>query len=132
MARRAPDSRTSLLEWISAAIGLVLLALMFGVTAYDAVFGGGAAPASIGVETRTIAPSGPRFLVAFDAVNTGGTTAAAVEIEGVLTRPGHPPETAHATLDYVAADARTAGGLFFDGDPRAGTLELRALGFQEP
>jgi len=131
MARREPHAQTSALEWASAALGLALLLLVFAVIGGDLLRGGGTPPA-IKVEQRGITASGQGFVVAFEAVNLGSTTAAAVEIEGTLSVRGKPPETANATLDYVAGEARTGGGLFFTQDPRSGTLTLRALGYQEP
>lgn len=131
MARRKPHAQTSALEWISAGFGLALLLLVFAVIGAEVVRGP-APPPAIRVEPRSIAAAGQGFVVEFDAVNVGGGTAAAVEIEGTLSAPGKPPETATATLDYVAGQARVAGGLFFTQDPRQGTLTLRALGYQEP
>lgn len=131
MARREPHARTSALEWASAVVGLLVLLLVFGVIGAD-LLRGGAAPPAIAVEARTVTASGSGYLVTFEAINRGGGTAAAVEIEGSLSVPGKPSETATVTLDYVAAGAWVEGGLFFADDPRTGRLTLRALGFQDP
>ncbi|MDQ0249530.1 uncharacterized protein (TIGR02588 family) [Sphingomonas kyeonggiensis] len=130
MARREPHARTSALEWASAALGLAVLLLVFGVIGAD-LRRGGATPPAITVEVREVAASGQGFVVVFEAINRGGT-AASVEIEGTLSVPGKPSETASATLDYVAAGARVEGGLMFAQDPRQGRLRLRALGYQDP
>lgn len=127
-----PHARTSALEWISAAIGLALLLLVAAVIGRDALAGDDARPPAITVELRRAVPSGSGFLAEFEAVNASGGTAAAVAIEGVLSVPGRQPETASATLDYVGGKARVAGGLYFQGDVRRGTLALRALGYQQP
>ncbi len=41
-------------------------------------------------------------------------------------------ETSGATLDHLPARSNRAGGLFFDHDPRAFALRLRAKGYHEP
>lgn len=132
MTQRKAAAKTSLLEWISAATGLLLLAFVFAVIIQDALRERSAQPPIIQVEARRITASGQGYLVEFKAINQGGSTAAAVEISGELTAAGRPPETAAATLDYVAAGARASGGLFFAHDPRQGVLALRAEGYQEP
>jgi uncharacterized protein (TIGR02588 family) len=124
--------RTSALEWIAAAIGLALLLSVFAVIGREALRGtSDQAPALSVVALRTV-PLAQGFRVEFEARNSGGATAAAVEVEGALALPGKRPVTSTATLDYVAGHAVTRGGLFFAEDPRRGTLQLRALGYQQP
>lgn len=72
------------------------------------------------------------YLVEFVARNEGHSTAAEVEIEGRLERTAGGVEIATVVLDFVPARATRRGGLYFDSDPRAGTLTLDAGGYREP
>jgi uncharacterized protein (TIGR02588 family) len=131
MSKDRSPARTPALEWIAAGVGLALLLLVFAVIARQALTGGRAEPPAISIEVKRIVPVASGFLVEFEAINEGGSTAAAVEVQGDLTK-GRLHEKASATLDYVSGGGRTPGGLFFSIDPRSGSLELRAGGFQEP
>ena len=129
--KRLSLSTTPALEWIAAGLGLALLLVVFSVTVRSILLQDNAEPPIITVEAKRISPAGRRFLVEFVAINTGGSTAAAVEIQGDLMTPDGR-ETATVTLDYVAGGGRAPGGLFFNADPRKGSLKLWAGGFQEP
>lgn len=122
--------RTPVLEWAAAGIGVALLLFVAVVIGREALFGRPEQPPAIEVQVRRIVPAGSGFVVEFEAHNRSSGTAAAVEIEGVLG--GTAGETSSATLDYVAGEGSTAGGLFFTHDPRHYPLKLRALGFQTP
>jgi uncharacterized protein (TIGR02588 family) len=124
-------TRTSTLEWIAAAVGLALLLAVLGVIGRQAVLGQSSQPPAITVAPSTIVALRNGYLVEFDAFNQASGTAAAVTIEGVL-KDDAGSETAMATLDYVAGQGSTQGGLFFTRDPRRGQLRLRALGYQHP
>ncbi|WGM37860.1 hypothetical protein [Caulobacter sp. NIBR1757] len=122
---------TPLLEWIAGAVGLVLVLMTLAVIGHEAVFGDTSPPA-VTVETREIHAVKGGWLVEIEAINSGGSPAAQVAVEGELTLPGQPPETAEASFDYVPDQSRRRGGLFFTADPRGGRLSLRARGYTEP
>lgn len=123
----ARRTNTPALEWIAAAIGLVLLLAVFAVIAREALGGETDQLPAIEVRATRVAPAGKGFVVEFEAANTASGTAAAVTVEAKLG-----DETSTATLDYVPAHGAVKGGLFFTGDPRGQPLELRATGFQTP
>lgn len=125
------QSRTSTLEWLAAAIGLILLLGVLVVIGREAWWGETAQPPSIVVAMTKAAPLEDGYLVEFEARNRSSGTAAAVTVEGKLGE-GEEAETTTATLDYVAGYGRATGGLFFKNDPRHGRLALRALGYQLP
>jgi uncharacterized protein (TIGR02588 family) len=125
-----PKDEIPLLEWISAAVGLVCALVAVGFVGWDAVFGVRSPPA-VEVRLVEVTPTPHGFVAQIEAINHGGSPAAQVAIEGVLSGQGEP-ETAEATLDYIPEQSRADGGLVFEHDPRAGKLTLRAKGFADP
>lgn len=131
-AEASPGAQgTPLLEWIAGAIGLALVLLTGGVIGQEALFGDPSPPA-ITVAAGQIHAVKGGWLVEIEAVNEGGSPAAQVAVEGELTLPGQPAQTAEASFDYVPDHSRRPGGLFFTHDPRTGQLTLRAKGYTEP
>lgn len=131
MASKEKQGQTSALEWIAAVIGLMLLVSVVGVIGREAWLGESGQPPSIRVVATRIAVLDNGYLVEFEVRNRSSGTAAGVMVEGKLDNAAGS-ETATATLDYVAGNARANGGLFFDQDPRQGRLQLRAIGYQKP
>ena len=125
-------SQTPLLEWIAGAVGLVFLLGLLGVIGHEALTATTGRMPAVSVRTGGIARTGAGYVVAFDAVNTGEGTAAALEIEGQLLDGASVVETSSATIDYVPANGRAQGGLFFVHDPHGLTIKARPLGFQTP
>ena len=130
-AKRANHTKEiSWLEWLVAAIGLVLVV---GVVAFMIVEANGD-PGPPRIEVRVdsvVALDDGTYLVEFTAGNRSDASAAAVGIAGEV-RDGGETETSHATLDYLPARSERRGGLHFTLDPRRGTIRLRAEGYQEP
>lgn len=130
-AVKAASARTPALEWLMAALGLVLLLGVIGVLLVDALGDGGEPPAislaTLGV-TRT--PAG--WVVEFEARNTSHAPAAEVSVTGALTAGGAELERRTATLDYLPGGGASRGGLLFRNDPAGARLELSADGYREP
>ncbi len=121
-------------EWLTAAVGLLLLLAAVGYMAREAVTGDDVPPYVV-VAADSVTTAHGVHQVHFTARNEGGRAAAAVTVEGRLsgvTGAAGEAETSEATLDYVPGRSERAGGLFFRGDPRTGRLELRAHGYAEP
>lgn len=113
------------LEWITASLGLLIVATAFGLNLFLALDGRESPPdlkLSAGESRRTDAG----WVIEVKASNRGDETAAAVQVEGRLEA-----ETANAELDYVPAYGEATVSLRFDHDPRSG-LELAVLGWSEP
>jgi uncharacterized protein (TIGR02588 family) len=127
MASKKRPAATPALEWIAAGLGAAAILFVTVVIGREALFAETAQLPVLEVHVRRVVPNAAGFVVEFEVVNHASGTAAAVEIEGQLGS-----ETSSATLDYVAGNARSQGGLFFRNDPRGQKLELRALGFQTP
>ena len=127
MASDERRPRTSALEWIAATLGLLGILFVGAIVGREALSGEPDQLPALEVRAGRIVPNAAGYVVEFEVVNHASGTAAAVEVEGKLGT-----ETSSATLDYVAGNASTRGGLFFRRDPRGQKLELRALGFQTP
>lgn len=125
-ARKAIGN-TPVLEWIAAAVGLVLILSVIAVIGNEAMRAQESSLPAITVRPLRVEQGPAGFVLEFEAVNLSGGTAAAVTIEGKAGA-----ETSTATIDYVPGHGSVKGGLFFGKqDPRAG-VELRATGFQTP
>lgn len=131
-AQSSAQPETPLLEWISAAVGLIVTLGLIGVIGWEALNPDPTPPAMV-VEQRGVTATPSGYVLEVRVTNRGGSPAAQVIVEGELTPPtGGPPETAEATFDYVPDHSSRAGGLFFQADPRQGELKLGAKGFAEP
>ncbi len=129
--KREPGAqRNSVLEYIVAAVGLLLVVTAAGFLAYEA-FTAGDAPPDIRLEVVRVVRSSGGYLVTLAARNLGDETAAELAVEGSVERPGQPSETSDVTFDYLPPDSEREGGLLFTQDPR-GALTLRVLGYREP
>lgn len=127
----APSERISALEWLIAALGLLLVLGTTGYLVADALVAE-PSPPRIVVHADSVAALGPSgWLVRFTARNHGRETVGEVGIVGEL-RVGADTLTARATLDYLPGRSERRGGLLFPADPRLGALRLRAEGFREP
>jgi len=120
------------LEWIASAVGLALMLAIIGFIGWEAYQGTEDEPPMIEVRVEKVLSVGGGWVVEFAAVNRSPSTAAAVQVEGTLNRDGREVATSQTTLDYVPGRSERAGGLFFDEDPSAHELSLRALGYAEP
>ena len=125
------EESPSLLEWIFAAIGVLIVASAIGFLVYRGATKGDTPPA-IKVEVESVTPTGENYLVNFRVHNTGDTTAAGLTIEGELKNGEKPEETSAVTMTYVPAQSARRGGLFFTKNPNEFQLKIRAKGYERP
>jgi uncharacterized protein (TIGR02588 family) len=126
------DSGTPVLEWIAAAIGLILTLAMLGFIGWQAWKSTGEELPAIEVRIQRIVPAAGGFVAEFAAANLSPATAAAVQIEGELREGERVVATSQVTLDYVPGNSEQRGGLFFRENPQAYGFEVRALGYAKP
>lgn len=126
-----PRAEISVWEWLTAALGLVLVLGAVALMLVDGV-ANGSRPPDVAVRALRTQRAANGWLVEIEAANRGTETAAELEISGELSRGGRVLESASATLDYLPGGARRRAGLYFKEDPRTGELELRPVGFREP
>ena len=124
--------RTSPWEWVTAALGALLVLGVVGYLVYGAVREPARALPALTVQVDTVATHGAGYVVEFRVRNSATATAAAVVIEGTLETDTGTVETSSTTIDYVPAEAARTGGLFFTKDPRRYRLALRPLGYDRP
>ena len=133
MARKNPR-RIPLLEWVSAAIGLVITVGLLGFLTVEVVRQDDGVPPLLDALPVAIAVGreGRNHVVEVKVVNESYTTGAAVHIEGTLKRGGSDVETSSATLAYVPGMSERRAGLIFTRDPADYTVEIRVIGYERP
>ena len=131
-SRRPARSGPPLLEWIAAAIGLLLTLAVLGTLGWESVKGSHVEPPAIEAGIGAITPTPAGYVVEVELRNRSSATAAAVEVEGDLTKADGTVVTSTTTVDYVPGDSTRKAGLFFKDDPRRHRLDVRAVGFAEP
>ena len=123
---------TSVLEWVTGAVGLVVALGLLGIMVWQAATGRNDDLPNLVVEAGRMEAATNGYAVEFEVRNRSDRTAAAVVVVAVLRRAGQEVETGTATIDYVPARSGAKGGFQFANDPRLGTLEMRATNYQLP
>lgn len=114
------------LEWITAALGLIVFLALVAVLVREAMTSGSDDVPRLSARVEAVTPVADHYVAQVIVANASGQTAAAVQVEGKLG-----DETAHATLDYVPGNSEAKGGLLMKSDPRAG-LEVSVVGYELP
>lgn len=132
MAERRKPQRYPLIEWVSAAIGLVIAGAMFGFLAVEVARHRDEVPPLMAVEPVALTSADGRYILEVEVSNASRTTGASVAIEGTLSDGRTEVETSSATLAYVPGGSERLAGLIFAHDPRKYRLELRITGYERP
>jgi uncharacterized protein (TIGR02588 family) len=119
------------LEWITGALGFMLVAGVILVLCYTAITVTHSPP-DINVSVAAVVHNRNGYLVIVKTVNHGGATAAGVVVQGELRNASQVLERSQATLDYSPPGSEKQAGLFFTRDPHQFQLHVRALGYVEP
>ncbi len=119
------------LEWLIAAVGLILVAGTIGFLIYQAATDKNTPP-DLSVQTEAVVKTENGYLVKFSIYNKGDDNAADVIVEGKITRGGEDLETSSVTIDYAPSNSKREGGLFFTGNPNESEFKIRALGYKKP
>jgi uncharacterized protein (TIGR02588 family) len=129
--KNVQDKKTPALEWMIAALGLILVVGTIGFLIYQA-FKDKSAPPDLSVQIDSIIKMESGYLVNFSVYNKGDDNAADVVVEGKIKQNGEDLETSSVTIDYAPSDSKREGGLFFTKNPGEGNFEIRALGYTKP
>lgn len=119
------------IEWATGIVSSLLVIALLGWISWD-IYRYDDAKADFKLSVVSTKPVATGFRVNFDIHNLSQTTAATVHVVGTLRGAEGATDTADVTFDYVAAESRDNGTLFFESDPQAGALELRVAGFTDP
>lgn len=122
---------SSVLEWIFAGIGALVVSSAIGFLIYRGATKGDLPPV-LKIEVESVTQRDDKYLVNFRVSNNGDTTAAALTIEGALKNGEKTEETSDLTLVYVPAQSVRRGGLFFTKNPNQYQLQIRAKGYEQP
>jgi uncharacterized protein (TIGR02588 family) len=129
--KEAAVQGTSLLEWVVASAGaLILIAMIAYLVFYGLTKPDG--PPMIRFEAGPVDATGTGYVVQFTVRNEGHSTASALEISGRLMQGDSIAEESRATIDHVPEQSLRRGGLFFSRDPAPYQLVLRAEGYASP
>lgn len=121
----------SALEWLAAAIGLVLVVGTIGFLIYNAAVAKNTPPV-LSVKRNSVETLESGYLVKFSLRNDGESNASEVVVEGKLVQNGEDLETSSVTIKYSPAYSTREGGLFFSKNPNELELQLRPLGYENP
>ena len=123
--------RAPLLEWIAAAIGLVLTIGAIAFLTWDSLQPANGPPAlqvSAAAPVRTTAG----YYVAVTLKNAGRSTASALEVQGELRAGETVIERGALSFDFVPEGSERTGGLYFRHDPLQAQLAVVAKGQVDP
>lgn len=120
------------LEWLVFGTGLVLILLVTGYLAYDAVTLGNEPPV-IGVELGTVEPRGETYIIPVTLHNQGDETAENIVVEVTLMNGDQEIETAEVSIDFLPRQSTRSGWVTFTTDPATvDDVSPQVLGYQAP
>lgn len=120
-----------LAEWITAAVGLVLVLATVGILVREGLRRDGRPP-EITLRVVDVTGTASGWVARFEAHNAGDEVAANLEVAGEIVAGDSVLESASAVIDYLPSGARRSGGLHFRRAPADGTLRLHPVGYQKP
>lgn len=118
-------------EWITALIGLVLVAGCIGYLGWHGLAVERTPPDPV-VQVGATQQLGERWHVPLRAHNRGRETAAALVLEGELKEGDKVVETAETEFQYLPGESSREAGLYFSRDPAGLRLEIRVKSYQKP
>lgn len=124
-------SQAPVLEWLAAAIGLMLVSASIGFLLYSAIVKENTPP-DLNITAETVTKTEKGYLVKISLENKGGTNASQVTVEGKLKKGDEDMETSSMTFAYAPSHSKKEGGLIFAKNPQEFQMELRALGYENP
>lgn len=131
MADKKDVVHTPLWEKLVGVAGFILLCIAIAVLLGN-VMSGDERPPLITFDNINIAAEENRFRVDVDVFNIGGTSVSDLEVEAQVMRDDGSIEISSLRFDYLPAESRRTGGVFFEADPRNGNLAFRPKSFIEP
>lgn len=115
------------LEWVAAALGLVIALALFGIIGREAIRGTGSEVPMLEARVVGVEPVPAGHVVVFEVANRSSQTAAAVQVLGKSAG-----EESTASIDFVPGRSTATGGLMFTGKPAGQPVAVRVTGYQLP
>lgn len=144
-SKRNADNHVPILEWIFAAIGLVVVLAACGLLIYKGLVLERRQP-QFKATTQHVYPAGDQYAVQAQIENTGGQTVAKLCVHAELKMSAiidaSPNKTSmnetsaransEATIDFLPADSTRVATFLFDQEPDANAIQYRFKSYQEP
>lgn len=127
MTKQSKRDPVPALEWVAAALGLLVMVGLLFVLGREIANGGDDDLPVLSARVERISRTPTAYVVDIRVTNASAQTAAAVQVAAKLGE-----EESTATVDYVPGRSDARIGLLFQSDPRAGQLELRVVGYDLP
>jgi uncharacterized protein (TIGR02588 family) len=124
--------KVSALEWISAAIGLVIVLLIVGTISRQAIADRGDPLPLLTVRLDSVVAAPQGRVATVTVSNASGHTAAAVQVEGVAGKGTPDEQVSSASIDYVPGHGEARAALVFDADAPPGPVRVRVTGYEHP
>lgn len=128
---KSKEEKPSSLEWIVAAVGILLVSGAIGFLIYRGATKGDLPP-KLKIEVLSIVKADENYVVKFRVINAGEITAAGLTIEGELKNGEKSEETSDVTMTYIPSQSTRRGGLIFTKNPNEYQLQIRAKGYEQP
>lgn len=119
------------LEWVIGGLGLAIVLAVAGVLLYEAI-AGDHSPPEVRLTVQAIAPLQHGYLVKVRAENLGGEPAARVSIAAELWEKSTLVEESETQFEHLPPHSTREAGIFFQRDPHAKEIRLRARGYEAP
>ena len=120
----------NLLEWTVFGVSCALIVTVAGLLVHEQLTASDT-PASIVVTAGDPVRTASGFAVPVDVRNNGDTTAEEVRIQGTLAG-ADGSERGEAVIDMVPYHSHRRAWISFAGNPAAGRLEVRVIGYRDP
>src|SRR5688572_32282051 len=127
MTKQSMRDPVPALEWVAAALGLLVMTALLFVLGREIANGGDDDLPILSAKIEAVTRTGTAYVADIRVTNASAQTAAAVQVEAKLGE-----EESAATIDYVPGRSDARIGLLFQSDPRGGQLELRVVGYELP
>jgi uncharacterized protein (TIGR02588 family) len=127
MAKGSRKDPIPALEWLAAAVGLLVALVLLGIIGREAIRADGVEIPILAAQLEAVEKTPTGYVAKVLITNRAGQTAARVELEGTAGS-----EVSNVSIDYVPGRSQAEAGLLFEQDPRRGGLKLRVTGYQLP
>jgi uncharacterized protein (TIGR02588 family) len=119
------------IEWVTGTVCSLLVLSLIAFFCWEALTDK-PLPPDLEIQQTSGSRISGQYRVTFDVTNRSTTTAAGVVVRGEIIGAGRPVESADVVFDYVAAQSRSSGAIFFSQEPGNRDLRIRPIGYTDP